>query len=555
VDIQANDPTFAQDRGSLDEHSLNLKKQLIGFLGGDAGTGKSAVIASILTFSKLWGRRDTVETMSSTGLASLNVDGDTIHSSRALNHQSFVHKMNNVIVKKVHCVYLSIIDEVSMLGQRLCGSADAVTRMYANNTLPWGGVHIMLAGDFLQLPPVKCISMYRPPVDGHKTNYSWRTGANALFEGINFTVFLTEIMRQKHDQPFIHVLERMHWGVNTQEDIDLLNTRSMENPAFNLPVHLQQYNGQALEDYFSPMVLATNKDRCAYNRATMYAFANKNNEIIYEVLASSSKAANNTLIYKIRNWDDDRTSKIPFLFSFHTKSMPVMITKRVEQLQSLRCIANGTLGFIVGYIHNNRIYPSPANVHSDDNFRIHTSDTGITVKRFIKAPEFILLKIRDCERILVRGYPPGVAAVPLASYKIEQLQMPGASKPMSMTVSTFPIIPAYALTPEKVQGVTLDYELYMPRLPTRAPQILYVVATRVRALNKLILTDSLTMEYVRTFLPPLHVIKVTMSLIETIKVPSYITQTELDSFHGWLHKQETYSNLAISYHDQRARRR
>ena len=201
------------------------------------------------------------------------------------------------------------------------------------------------------------------------------------------------------------------------------------------------------------------------------------------------------------------------------------------------------------------MYPSPANVDNDDNFRIHTTDDGITVKRFIKPPDFILLKVRDCERILVRGYPPGVVAVPLASYKIEQLQMPGASKQMTMTVSTFPIIPAYALTPEKVQGITLDYDLYVPRLPTRAPQILYVVATRVRELIKLILTDSLTMEYVRSFLPPLHVINVTNSLIENIKVPSYITPTEMDRFQGWLHKQETYSNLAISYHDQRARRR
>jgi len=73
-----------------------------------------------------------------------------------------------------------------------------------------------------------------------------------------------------------------------------------------------------------------------------------------------------------------------------------------------------------------------------------------------------------------KRYPPGVAAILLASYEIEQLQMPGVLGQMSMTVSTFPIIPAYALTPDKVRGVALDYELYMPRLPTRAPHILYV---------------------------------------------------------------------------------
>lgn len=63
---------------------LSLKKQLIGYVGGEAGTGKSAFIAAILTFATLWGRRNTVETMAFTGLAALNVDGDTIHSQRGI---------------------------------------------------------------------------------------------------------------------------------------------------------------------------------------------------------------------------------------------------------------------------------------------------------------------------------------------------------------------------------------------------------------------------------------------------------------------------------------
>jgi hypothetical protein len=372
--------------------------------------------------------------------------------------------------------------------------------------------------------------------------------AFAIFEQTNFTVFLTENMRQRGDQSFTSVLERMHWGVNTQADLDLLNTRSMDNSTFDLAAHFQQYQDVELEDYFSPMAISTNKDRCAYNRATMYAFANKRSEPVYEVLATST-SRNKALIYRLQNKDDDATAKVPFLFSFHTRSMPVMITKRIKKLDCLRCIANGTLGFIVGYIMNGQRFPSPLAVHDDTNFNIHLTEDGVTVKRFKTAPQFILLKIRDCKRILVDGYPPGIVAIPLDGYKTK-FKLPQAKKKIRMTVTTFPIIPAYALTPEKLQGVTLNHELFVSTLPKRSPQILYVVFSRVRSLAKLVLSESLTPSYMRKFLPPLHVLTLMKTLIENIDIPNYISQDDSDMFTAWKYYQLLYANEAIALHDR-----
>ena len=42
---------------------IDIPAQLIGYVGGEAGSGKSKVISALLTFARLWGRRDTVETM------------------------------------------------------------------------------------------------------------------------------------------------------------------------------------------------------------------------------------------------------------------------------------------------------------------------------------------------------------------------------------------------------------------------------------------------------------------------------------------------------------
>ncbi|ORY19915.1 hypothetical protein BCR33DRAFT_646247, partial [Rhizoclosmatium globosum] len=85
------------------------------YLGGEAGTGKSAVIAALLTFATLWGRRNTIETMSFMGLAGLMIDGDTIHSYRSLKIDlNASSEIGHAVKMKIQNVYLSIIDEVSM---------------------------------------------------------------------------------------------------------------------------------------------------------------------------------------------------------------------------------------------------------------------------------------------------------------------------------------------------------------------------------------------------------------------------------------------------------
>jgi hypothetical protein len=94
----------------------NIKPQLIGYIGGEAGTGKSAVISALLTLSLLWGRRNTIETMAYMGLAGLNVEGDTIHSHRGLSI-GLTFRPCARVEDGVRSIYLSIIDEISMLNK------------------------------------------------------------------------------------------------------------------------------------------------------------------------------------------------------------------------------------------------------------------------------------------------------------------------------------------------------------------------------------------------------------------------------------------------------
>ena len=183
--------TASSEYGGIENSSSNLKPQLIAFLGGEAGTGKSAVIAALLTFATLWGRRNTIETMAFMGLAGLNVDGDTIHSHRGIDI-FYNYVISQRIRENVSCVYLTIIDEISMAAQALIGLACRITReIVGKRDTPWGGIHVCLAGDWLQLPPISGKMMFEPTSDSNSKQNA--EAAAALWKACNFRVILQEV--------------------------------------------------------------------------------------------------------------------------------------------------------------------------------------------------------------------------------------------------------------------------------------------------------------------------------------------------------------------------
>ena len=233
-----------------------------------------------------------------------------------------------------------------------------------------------------------------------------------------------------------------------------------------------------------------------------------------------------------------------------------MITKRIPELEAIKCISNGTLGFVIGFIHDGSSVPcmSPDYVDDDNLFRVTLTDNNVMVKRFKKNPAYILFKVRGCTRQLVDGYPIGVVAIPLATYQTK-FTLPNAKAMTTMAITTFPIIPAYAMTPEKLQGVTLDNELFISVLSNRSPQILYVVFSRARSLNKILLTQRLSLEYVRKFVPPEDIVNIMKDLLDRIDIPCYIPESELQKLDDWLYMQHSYAQQALALHRTRTQKK
>ncbi|XP_057344873.1 ATP-dependent DNA helicase PIF1 isoform X2 [Manis pentadactyla] len=179
-----------------------LKGQSI-FFTGSAGTGKSYLLKRILGSLPPTG---TVAT-ASTGVAACHIGGTTLHafagvgSGRAPLAQCVALAQRPGVQQGwLNCQRL-VIDEISMVEADLFDKLEAVARAVRQQNKPFGGIQLIICGDFLQLPPVTKGS--QPPQFCFQAK-SWR-------RCVPVTLELTEVWRQA-DQTFISLLQAIRLG-------------------------------------------------------------------------------------------------------------------------------------------------------------------------------------------------------------------------------------------------------------------------------------------------------------------------------------------------------
>lgn len=185
------------------------------FITGPAGVGKTAVIKMFVDNYKRSGRKIAVT--STTGTSALLLGGTTMHSYLSIGlGKGTVEEMVNKLKKvkyyrekwtKLDCL---IIDEISMLHPDLFDKLENVARVIRGNDKPFGGIQIVLSGDFLQLP---CIGTNRFCFDAK----SWD-------RSIPNIVYLDEIVRQG-DTRFQDLLNNIRVGKLTKKNKKQLKAR------------------------------------------------------------------------------------------------------------------------------------------------------------------------------------------------------------------------------------------------------------------------------------------------------------------------------------------
>lgn len=127
------------------------------FLTGPAGSGKTFVLNQFIEKSKKQGKK--VAITATTGIAATHLNGNTIHSWSGIGIKDFLEKgfMDKYSKSKKENIAktdILIIDEISMLHDFRLDMVDEVCKAFKENKNPFGGIQVVLSGDFFQLPPV-----------------------------------------------------------------------------------------------------------------------------------------------------------------------------------------------------------------------------------------------------------------------------------------------------------------------------------------------------------------------------------------------------------------
>uniref|UniRef100_A0A671KWV7 ATP-dependent DNA helicase PIF1 n=1 Tax=Sinocyclocheilus anshuiensis TaxID=1608454 RepID=A0A671KWV7_9TELE len=178
------------------------------FFTGSAGTGKSFLLKRIIGSLP---PKSTYAT-ASTGVAACHIGGTTLHSfagvgsgSAPLEQCIELAQRPGVLQHWTSCKHL-VIDEISMVEAEFFDKLEAVARSIRRSTEPFGGIQLIVCGDFLQLPPV---TKGKDKANFCFQSRSWR-------KCIHMNMELTEVRRQT-DKAFISLLQAVRVGRVTEE--------------------------------------------------------------------------------------------------------------------------------------------------------------------------------------------------------------------------------------------------------------------------------------------------------------------------------------------------
>lgn len=205
------------------------------FLTGPAGSGKTHVLKQYITWLKERGVQPAIT--ASTGIAATHIRGQTIHSFSGIGIKDSLSEYDldrmaqtEKLVKRMQKTHVLIIDEVSMLSAQTLTMVNKAIQAIVQTHEPFGGMQVVLCGDFFQLPPV---------VRGVNTiMFAFESGA--WKELSLHPCYLTEQHRQD-DTELLSLLDNIRSNSVTSDQRVRLQKRITQAPPKDTP-HLYTHN-------------------------------------------------------------------------------------------------------------------------------------------------------------------------------------------------------------------------------------------------------------------------------------------------------------------------
>ena len=426
---------------------------------GGAGAGKSSVIHVIVQLAEKLLRKsgDNIDNpyvlpLSFTGTAAANIDGMTLHSAfnfpfsnEFLSLPDKLRDQKRDLLKNLKMI---VLDEFSMLKADLLYQMDLRLRELLQNTQePFGGCAVFMFGDILQLKPVMGKYIFDLP---RSTDYHAAFYIESLW-GTFQVVQLKTNHRQGEDHQYADILNRIRVGVQTEEDLELLQQRVR-------PLNHPEIPTDAL------YVTCKNKHVNEINEHRLEMLQGNSFEVSAEVKSSAQKEVNP----KISNDGSIFNTPLQKVLKLK-KGAKVMLTYNVDVIDSL---TNGAFGEIVGF---------------------HFTSTGMI--------KYILVQFRD-EKVgknRRRNYDflqlqfPGIPVTPIEKIEFRFSMSKKKTNNQIMIATQFPLKLSFACTAHKMQGATVckPNPLILDLRHVMEAAQAYVMLSRVQALSQLFIIEEI----------------------------------------------------------------
>ena len=416
------------------------------FVTGGAGTGKSHVIngfqyeASRL-LSPITDSADevTVLLVAYTGTAAFNIGGQTIHSAFAIHcdikggkYTPLGEEQLTRLRAKYHNLQILIIDEVSMVGQKMLMYVDERLKQIKQCQSAFGNVSVLAVGDFYQIPPV-----------GDRTLYNVDPGRLCESPWTSFKLWeLQEIMRQKEDLEFANLLNTIRAKLKdkglTIREKEILSARCFrEEEVPHDVLHIYPRNRDV--DNFNEGELET----CAGQITTLAADIIHTRGGLMKKRSSPAPKPNTMLRPSVSLAIDAR----------------VMLTTNLDVTDGL---CNGVMGTVKKIVNTKNEQGLPQAVWVlFDNERVGASSRQLTPPPRLLHPQCVQIKPHT-----------------------EQFSFQN----MNITRHQYPLRLAWACTVHKTQGMTLQ-KCVVSFKGTFLAGMQYVALSRVTSLQGLYVTD------------------------------------------------------------------
>lgn len=196
------------------------------FLTGPAGSGKTYVLNKFISQAKAEGKY--VSVTATTGLAATHLGGNTIHSWSGIGiHNKLTADFYKLLTKSridtINKTDVLIIDEISMLHDYRLDMIDEITRHVREVDKPFGGLQIILCGDFFQLPP---INRAIEPMG------SFVVKSN-VWQELDPVICYLQVQHRQQDDEFLEILNAIRAGdIRRNHAEKLLARQSIDLDAF-----------------------------------------------------------------------------------------------------------------------------------------------------------------------------------------------------------------------------------------------------------------------------------------------------------------------------------